>query len=95
MKRKSDVELLQILLDNIKHIGTDISLHNHCHGLCRLISYLTIRKHLFKYHEYYRITSLISENRHRSKYGPYYFKPGDRESRIKYLKKLIKKYETV
>lgn len=79
---RTDKELLQIAIDNIRHLKT---------GLCSLFKELW----QFGYYteqEYYQILNLIRCNIPSKEdyfiYKGYYFEPGSKFVRIEYLKKL-------
>lgn len=73
---RSDVELLQILLDNIGKLVT---------GLCHLALEL-YKKSVITLEEYNKLRDIIRTGKH----PKYYWKPGLKEPRIKYLETLIR-----
>lgn len=83
---RSEKELLQILLNNINYLDT---------GLCKLSQFLfAIDK--INWREFNFIIDLLYENITDYYYAcnpnRYFFKPGLKQPRIKYLKELIEKY---
>lgn len=82
---RGGIELLKILLNNIDRLET---------GLCKLIDDLTFIDSILDYKERTRILMIIQLNRPRDS-GSYYYKKGDISPRKRYLKRLIKKYETI
>lgn len=83
---KTDLELLKELLDNYRNCRDNKRLQ---FGLCFFIRI----KEYYSYNESIRLQSIIDTNRPKIVHKNYFFPPGDVPSRIKYLKKLIKKYK--
>ena len=83
---RTDKELLQILLDNIRQLRT---------GLCYLAKILKYDG-IIDHYEYQRLIFIIDNNIPDYDYyvssGGFYFAKGLQEPRIKYLKTLIIKY---
>lgn len=83
---KTTKELLEIILNHIDLMSSN-------EGLCGLIGALFIRKYIYMI-EYDELRKYVGLNRpfsYRTPYGAYYWKPGEKKPRIKWLEKHIKK----
>jgi hypothetical protein len=92
---RSNKEILQICIDNIE----PIFVKENYKGLCFYIEKLWLRHNLITEEEYEDLIELLNSNppffvKLRMKiYKEYWWERKDSKSRLKYLKRLLKKYE--
>lgn len=87
-KERSDLELLEIVLENLQNGYFD---KNHCSGLCYLISSLHLDRKISMI-EAETLIDLITKYRNEfamNKKGSYFFLPHNKSYRIEFIQKII------